>query len=278
MYQSFGCWCLNLRACVSHLYVLLWFILKYTLLFIISFLYSFSELAFTHYKLCQTLPGFIVLFFLTLAHWGGTLFTCGWCGCVYFDCVHMHVYVCVRPWVLWHYIWKSSWGLGRRCIPPKRKVFASIRLLSWSYQVKDHFKFSAWFFCCCLCNYTSNENSPGKPGLSLWVYRGTLFFLLASWLYLSLGQVYFWFVVTPAGIGIGEFRYIGGCWLDNMPSLHLNLLSYVLHIWKQWQGYQVWHLLKGWKQMDCSAPILDFRSSFNLVLWGFLHHYVKDDS
>lgn len=144
------------------------------------------------------------------------------CVCILTACVHMCM--CVLefwPWVLWHFTWKSFWGLDKMVHSSKEESVCFHQTLSWSYQVKDHFKFSAWFFCCCLCN--CNGNSAGKPGLSLWVYRGNFFFRLAAWLYLSLGQVYFWFVIILAGIGIGDSRFPGGCWLDNMPSLPLHL-------------------------------------------------------
>lgn len=90
-------------------------------------------------------------------------FICGWfvCVCGYFDCVYLCVDILTMSSLTFHR-WKSFWGLGRRCIPPKREVFASIKTLDWSY----HFKISAWFFCC-LCNYTSNMNSTRNSGLSL---------------------------------------------------------------------------------------------------------------
>lgn len=100
--------------------------------------------------------------------------------------------------------------------------------------------------------------------------QGKFFFsLLATWLYLSLGQVYFWFAVMLAGKALGIPGLLEGVWLDNMYSLHLNLdfLSCVLHyIWKQLWGHQFWHLLKGWKQMEHSVPFLV--SSLYLILFS----------
>ena len=114
------------------------------------------------------------------------------------------------------------WGLSRRCVPPKRELFASIKTLSWCDQLKNHFKFSTWFFHC-LFNYRSNVNSSGKAGLWLWIFRGDFFFF-SLYRFPSLGQVYFWYTIVPAGIGIWGSRFVlEDVWLDNIHLFHLNL-------------------------------------------------------
>lgn len=130
------------------------------------------------------------------------------------------------------------------------------------------YKFSAWFFVV-VC---MTIRVMGIPFESLAYYEFIGEFFSSCYWAVPFGQVYFWFAIMLIGIGIWDSRFIGE-WLDNMHSLHLNLdfVCPALHLKIELCGHQVWHLLEGWKQMEHLAPVSDFKSSFNLVLWGFLH-------
>lgn len=132
--------------------------------------YSFSELAFF---LLNTLISLPVLFFSCFSWLLLLQVPCVFVMCGYFD----REFFETSPV-------GSFWGLGRRCVPPKRDMFASIKTLSWCYQLKNHFKFSAWS-CCGLFNYTSNVNSSRKADLWLWISRGDFFFFSTHCPFLS---------------------------------------------------------------------------------------------
>lgn len=73
--------------------------------------------------------------------------------------------------------------------------------------------------------------TSAKAGLWLRIFRGDFFFF-SLYRFPSLGQVYFWYTIMPAGIGIWGSRFVlEDVWLDNIHLYHLNLdfVSCVLH-------------------------------------------------
>lgn len=123
------------------------------------------------------------------------------------------------PWVLWYLPGKvfKAWVEG--VFLQRGKCLLPSRLLSWSYQVKDHFKFSACFFVVVVCVTIQVMGIPLENLAYHYEFTGEFFFSSCYLAMLFFVTGLFLVCYYACRYSIGDSRFIGGCRLDNMHSL-----------------------------------------------------------